>query len=55
MTKPRRPHVASPDEVKITRQGDTAMIEYADPKVATTNLKRGLHPRFPRHPAQVRF
>lgn len=30
--------MASPDEVKITRDGDTAIIEYADPKVATTRF-----------------
>ncbi|HEX7478410.1 MAG TPA: hypothetical protein VF331_11430, partial [Polyangiales bacterium] len=38
MPKPRRPHVASPDEIKITRQGDTAIFEYADPKIATTSF-----------------
>lgn len=38
MPKPRRPHVASPDEVKITRDGDTAIFEYADTKVATTHF-----------------
>jgi hypothetical protein len=36
--KLRRPHVASPDEVKITREGDTAIFEYADPSVATTHF-----------------
>lgn len=36
MPKLRRPHVASPDEVKITRNGDYAEIEYADPRVAST-------------------
>jgi hypothetical protein len=39
MPKLRRPHVASPDEVKIIRDGDTAVFEYADPKVATTHFK----------------
>ena len=38
MPKLRRPHVASPDEVKITRNGDTAVFEYADPRVATTHF-----------------
>jgi hypothetical protein len=38
MPKPRRPHVASPDEVKITRDGDTAIFEYADAGVAMTHL-----------------
>lgn len=41
MPKPRRPHVASPDEVKITRDGDDAIFEYADPKITTTHLKVG--------------
>lgn len=30
MPLPRRPHIASLDEVRITRDGDTAVIEYAD-------------------------
>jgi hypothetical protein len=38
MPKLRRPHVASPDEVKITREGDTAIFEYADHRVATTHV-----------------
>jgi len=38
MPIPRRPHVASPDEVHITREGDAAIIQYADPNVATTNF-----------------
>lgn len=41
MPKPRRPHVASPDEVRITRNGDSAEIEYADPRVASTSWKVG--------------
>lgn len=41
MPIPRRPHVASPDEVRITREGDAAIIEYADPDVATTYLTMG--------------
>ena len=41
MPMPRRPHRASPDEIKITRDGDTAIIAYADPKVATTHFKIG--------------
>jgi hypothetical protein len=41
MPKLRRPHVASPDEIKITRDGDTAIVEYADPKVATTYFTMG--------------
>jgi hypothetical protein len=41
MPKLRRPHVASPDEVRITRHGDYAEIVYADAKVASTSLKVG--------------
>jgi hypothetical protein len=41
MPMPRRPHVASPDEIRITRDGDAAIIEYADSNVATTNFVIG--------------
>jgi len=41
MPKPKRPHVASPDEIKFTRNGDEVIVQYADPKVATTHLKMG--------------
>jgi len=41
MPLPKRPHVASAEQVRITREGDTAIIEYADPSVATTYLKVG--------------
>jgi hypothetical protein len=37
----RRPHVASPDEVRITRKGDAAVIEYGDLEIATTNFVVG--------------
>lgn len=37
----KRPHVASPDEVRITREGETAIIEYADPQVWVTNYTIG--------------
>jgi hypothetical protein len=37
----RRPHVASPDEVRITREGDAAIIEYGDPDIATTHFTIG--------------
>ena len=37
----RRPHVASPDEVRITREGDAAIIEYGDPNIATTHFTIG--------------
>jgi hypothetical protein len=37
----KRPYVASADQVRITRKGDYADIEYADDTVATTHLKMG--------------
>jgi hypothetical protein len=37
----KRPHVASLDQVKITRDGEYAIIEYADADVSTTNFKIG--------------
>lgn len=37
----RRPHVASPDEVRITRDGNAAIIEYGDPNIATTHFTIG--------------
>jgi hypothetical protein len=41
MPIPRRPHRASPDEIKVSRDGDHAVIRYANPKVATTHFKVG--------------
>jgi hypothetical protein len=41
MPHPRRPHVASADEVKITRDGDCVHIEYADPKIPVARLQIG--------------
>src|SRR5580698_10917670 len=41
MPLPKRPYVASADQVRITRDGDDAVIEYADESVATTHLKVG--------------
>jgi hypothetical protein len=41
MPLPKRPYVASADQVRITRDGDDAIIEYADDSVATTHLKVG--------------
>ncbi len=37
----KRPYVASADQVRITRTGDDAVIEYADDTVATTHLRMG--------------
>jgi hypothetical protein len=41
MPLPKQPYVASPDQVRITRKGDYAIIEYADSTIATTHLKMG--------------
>jgi hypothetical protein len=41
MPLPKRPYVASAEQVRITRNGDDAIIEYADESVATTHLKMG--------------
>jgi hypothetical protein len=41
MPMPRRPHKASPDELKITRNGDDVIIAYADDSLATTHFKLG--------------
>ena len=37
----RRPRHASPDEVRITREADTAVIEYADSGIRGVSLRLG--------------
>ena len=37
----KRPRPASLDQVRITREGETAVIEYADPSVRVVNLQVG--------------
>ena len=37
----KRPQPASPDQVRITREGETAVIEYADSSVRVVNLQVG--------------
>ena len=39
--RPKRPQPASPDQVRISREGETAVIEYADPSVRVVNLQVG--------------
>ena len=39
--RPKRPRPASPDQVRITRKGETVVIEYADPSVGVVNLQVG--------------
>ena len=41
MPLPKRPYVASADQIRITRKGDDAIFEYADDSIATTHLKVG--------------
>ena len=38
----KRPYIATLDEVIITKQGETAIIEYKEPSIYTTQLKLGL-------------
>lgn len=37
----RQPHPPSPDEIHIRREGDTAIIEYADDSIMTTHIRFG--------------
>ena len=37
----KRPRPGSPDQVRITREGETAVIEYADPSIRIVNLRVG--------------
>ncbi len=37
----KQPPQASQDEVKISREGDGAVIEFADPTISTTHFKIG--------------
>lgn len=41
ITKIKKPHIAKLDEVTITRDGDTAIIEYKDPGISTVHIKIG--------------
>lgn len=41
MPRRRRPHVASSEEVHITRDGDDVMIEYADPSIPAARFAVG--------------
>jgi hypothetical protein len=41
MPLPKRPYVASADQIRITRNGDDAIFEYADDAVATTHVRFG--------------
>lgn len=37
----KKPRLAQPDEVTISRDGDTAIIEFHDPAIATTHFEIG--------------
>ena len=41
MARKKRPHVATPDEIRITRDGDFAIIAYADGEIETTQYRIG--------------
>ncbi|NUP10553.1 MAG: hypothetical protein HOW73_31275 [Polyangiaceae bacterium] len=41
MARKKRPHVATPDEVVITRDGDFAIIAYVDDTIETTQYRVG--------------
>lgn len=41
MPRLKRPHIASMEEVRITRDGDAAVIEYAGPSVEKTHFRLG--------------
>ena len=37
----KRPYIASLEQVRISREGDTAVIEYVEPGFWTTHFKLG--------------
>jgi len=41
VSKKRRPHVATPDEVRIERDGEFAIISYVDETIETTQYQVG--------------
>lgn len=41
VSKKRRPHVATPDEIRIERDGDFAIISYLDASIETTQYQVG--------------
>ncbi|MGA2066688.1 MAG: hypothetical protein ABSG86_17055 [Thermoguttaceae bacterium] len=41
MPRKKKPRIARLDQVKISRDGDDAIIEFLDPAIATTHLKIG--------------
>lgn len=41
MPRLKKPHVANPEEVRISREADAAIIEYIDPTVGSTRLMVG--------------
>lgn len=41
MPRKKRPHVATPDEVRIRRDGDFAIIAYSDDSIETTQYRIG--------------
>jgi hypothetical protein len=41
VARKKRPHVATPDEIRITRDGDFAIISYVDETIETTQYQVG--------------
>jgi hypothetical protein len=41
MPRKKKPRIARPDQVRISREGEDAIIEFLDPEVATTHLRIG--------------
>lgn len=41
MPRKKRPHVATPDEIEIRRDGDFAIISYTDDSIETTQYRIG--------------
>ena len=41
MPRKKKPRIARPDQVRISRDGGGAVIEFLDPAIATTHLRIG--------------
>ena len=41
MPRKKRPRIARPDQVRISRDGEDAIIEFLDPEIATMHLRIG--------------
>lgn len=41
MPRPKKPRMAQLEEVEISREGDTAIIQYRDPAISTVHFRIG--------------